>query len=123
MAKSKKAVQASAARDDFNKRIAEQAEGQYETVESGKNLKFEVGDEIEGRILTLPYTAGKSAAFDIEVEGEDGTESLTYWCPTILKNMLKKIRVGDEVIIKCLDMISTSNGDAYDFGVARKVKG
>lgn len=92
----------------------------YEAIISGKNIKWEPGTIARGKIITLPYAAGKSAAFDLEIESEEGTETVTYWCPTILKNLLKKCNAGDDVIIKCIQMISTSNGDAYDFVLLKK---
>lgn len=95
----------------------------WEPVVTGKNLKFDVGQEIRGTIVKLPFTAGKSHAFDIEMETEQGSEVLTYWSPTILTNGFKKIKVGDYVAIRCTDMISTPNGDAYDFVIAKRRNG
>lgn len=95
----------------------------YTPVVGGKNLKMEIGQILEGRLVSDPvmYKAGKSQAFDIEVEMGDGeTETVTYWAQTILANLLKKLKSGDMVYIKRLDDIPTSNGDACDFMVAKK---
>lgn len=91
-----------------------------ETIESGKNLKFDVGTVVNGRIAALPYKAGKSHAFDIEVSGENGSEVVSYWVPTILLNLLKRCKDGDMVAIKCTEIVATPNGDAYDFVVIRR---
>ena len=93
--------------------------GDWEPIQGQKNLKLEAGDTIEGYISQLPYDAGKSAAFDIVPVGEEA--SVTYWCPTVLRNRLKPIRVGDHVAIRCLGrVLHTQNGAAYDYAVARK---
>jgi len=119
---SKKRAETDATRQAFiDSFLAGEGKGaEYEVIESGKNLKLSVGERVEGRIAALPYKAGKSAAFDIEVEGAEGTEMVTYWCPTVLANLFKKIRVGDEVLIQCVGMIPTANGDAYEFALLRK---
>jgi len=106
--------------DATRKAVADALGEGWEPIESGKNLKFEEGERVQGRILKLPYPSGKSNAFDIEVASRDGTEVVTYWSPTILTNLFKKIKVGDEVAIQCVGKIYTPNGDAYDFALLRK---
>lgn len=122
MASKKLKAETDAARQTFiDSFLAGEGKGEeWEAVESGKNLKLAVGERVEGRIAALPYKAGKSAAFDIEVNSPEGTEAVTYWCPTVLTNLFKKLRVGDEVLIQCVGMIPTSNGDAYEFALLRK---
>lgn len=110
-----------AARVQFMEELVSGENPNWEPIVGGKNLKLEEGESIEGRIVKLPYKAGKSNAFDITVSvaGEED-ETVTYWSPTILTNLLKKVKEGDYVVIKCLGSIPTSNGDAYDFAVARR---
>lgn len=100
---------------------AKMAEHGYEPVVGGKNLKMDVGQIIEGKLMTLPYKAGLSQAFDIELDtGDGGKEVVTYWAQTILANLLKRLKPGDNVYIECIGEIGTANGDAKDFFVAKK---
>lgn len=110
-----------AAKDKAMAEIAAAADGQYEQITSGKNYKWDTGAQLIGKLINLPYKAGLSFAFDMEVDAGDGeTEVITAWCPTILGNLLKKVKVGDNIVIRCIGTISTQNGDAYDFVLARK---
>jgi hypothetical protein len=100
--------------DSFLK--GEGAGAEWEGVEGGKNLKLGVGAMITGTLITAPYKAGKSHAFDIAI----GNETVTYWAQTILVNLLKKVREGDDIMISCVGEIATANGSALDFVVMKR---
>jgi len=122
MASKKKAVEQDAKRQAFmDEFMAGQGAGEeWEAVVSGKNLKLGINESVEGIIRRTPYAAGKSHAIDMEVDTGEEIEVVTYWSPTILTNLLKKINEGDHIIITRLDDISTANGEAHDFAVLRK---
>ncbi len=108
-----------AAKSDFHARHAE--DGGIPVL-SEKNLKFEEGVEVIGRLAKEPYAMSKSYAIDLEIATDNGPEVVSYWCPTILRNLLKKVREGDMLAILCVGSTPTPNGDAYEFALS-KLKG
>ena len=91
----------------------------YEEVVRNDIIKWEVGMSIAG-IFVKCRKAGKGYLVDfLSLADKTGQ---TMGCPTILRNMLDSFEHGDKFAAKCTRMITTTNGDAYDFQVFKLKK-
>lgn len=96
----------------------------YEQIGGGSAHSFEEGSVLVGRFLGLESTnyeredgeLAQVAKFRTEDEGE-----VAYWCPTVLRNRLDEVSIGDDVRVECLGKITTKQGRrAWGFDVRVK---
>jgi len=111
------ATEAEAIKNDVVSAFIENNGDNWEQVQGSKNSSIDEGETVIGNIVSLPYESGESYAFEMEVEGE----VVTYWCRTILRNLLKKCSVGDFITIKCIGRVSSKKGSpGYDYVLMRE---
>lgn len=92
----------------------------YELVEQSDIAKWEVGVSIAG-VFGEIRKAGKGYLLDY-TSLDDSTLLLCAGCPTILRNRLRGFEKGQKFAARCVRMINTPNGEAYDFEVYRLKK-